>query len=665
MVTRERADDRRFGLGKSLDPVLEVLGREGVEIHYLCQEDAGIHGRHVLMRLQGLLVRSLAWAMGHAEFDALVGGILERLNMGRLAAKVAFERQVTHVHCHDPLIAAGFQWFRWYYGGRKAARFRHGLTQHGFGSYTQALHEDGARLDHRLMSWLRRWEVRILQQADWVVLPTRASRDQLARDLACYPVPGHWHVIPHPRPNLETVDHHHARRLLGWEDGWFVVLGVGRNAPLKRFADLIRACACLNHENLHLVLLGPGEDPQLRRLAQEAGLPAHRLHLDAQPDAGIHYSGSDVYVSTSTTESFGLANLEALQAGLPVLATAVGGVPEVVGSGGWLLPACHPTVLAEAIEILLHDPNQRMAHSQRARAWVNRWPDASRIASQYLALYRGDAVEEGVHLFPPLVLKGGNKGTLPLSLYPVPKPLDLPSDVRVLVFAPHPDDETLGVGGMLAGLRVRGSPVKVVVVTHGEKGDPEHKFQEPAKTIRLQEIRRALAVLNIEEYAQWDFPDGDCHDGEGLRSRMEKEIASFRPDWLLVPAPLEIHRDHVAVAQAATVAWLRLTPGCKLFYYEVSQPIPATHVVDVTPWRDTKLKALDCYRLPLSYCDYVGMNEALMRYRAECLLPGASSVEALLEVPPEDATSLMRAMCLLRQRLESICETNGSQSYAL
>ncbi len=652
IVTRERSDDRRYGLGKSLDPVLRSLRDQGMEILYLSQQDAGEGGRLFLARLQGRIVRWFGWIFRGSEFDALVGGVLERLNMGRLAAKVAFGRRQTHVHCHDPIIAAGYQWFRWYYGGYKAGRVRHGLTQHGFGSYTQALHEDGARLNGRLMAWLRRWERRILRRADWVLTPTAASLEQLARDLACYPIPEHWQVIPHARPGLTLTSRARARKTLGWSEDWFVVLGVGRNAPLKRFGDLIQACASFDEASLHLVLLGPGDDPTLRRLAREAGLPEHRLHLEASPEAGVYYSGADVYVSTSLTESFGLANLEALVAGLPVIATAVGGVPEVLGDGGWLIPPGQPAVLAEVIEKLWADGELREDLSRRAVSRARGWPDEHAVAARYLALYREGKTGEGRRWKMPQRKKLEEDRMEDLSVYPLPRPLSLSGDLRVLVFAPHPDDETLGVGGMLAGLAEMGARVKLVVVTEGERGDPARRFQAPTARVRQEELRQALAILGIDEHVQWKLPDGECVDDASLRGRIQAEIHAGRPDWLLVPSPLEIHRDHVAVARAVTHAWRRLgTPG-RLFYYEVSQPVAATHVVDVTPWQKRKLQALQCYRLPLSYCDYSTLSTSLMAYRARCLAPGAESVEALLEMKPKESGRLMRSMASLRRHME-------------
>ena len=647
MVTRERADDRRFGLGRSLDPLVAELHRQGIQVIYLSQEDAGQRGLRLLQRWHPYLVRLLGWAMRDTEAAALLGGVLERLNMGRLAAKVAFREKVSHVHCHDPLIAGGFQWFRWWYGGWSARQVRHGVTEHGFGSYAQALHEDGAALGGRVMRWLRAWERRILARCDWVMTPTEAGRRQLARDLAVYPLPSHWHVVPHPLGPMTFPGRVQARRQLGWAPEWFVVLAVGRHVPLKRFQDLIRACARLQDPNLHLVLLGPGDDPELRRFAREAGLAPETLHLAATPEPAAYYAGADVYVSTSATESFGLANLEAMAAGLPLLVTAVGGVPEVVGEAAWLVPPAQPALVAKALARWRDHPDERLSWAARARARARCWPRAVQVAEVYRSIYVGEGASR-LTMGEEIQQEGE---TTAWSVYPLPAQLE-PWSGRVLVIAPHPDDETLGIGGTIAAVRARGGTVRVVVVTDGAQGDPERRFSMPTATFRTQELQAALAVLGVTDWAQWHEPDGGCRARVALQRRFRRELETFAPDVILVPSPLDRHRDHALLAEAVLLAWLTVDSPARLFTYEITQPVMATHVVviDDIQWRK-KRRALAAYRLPLSYCDYGAMMENLMRYRALCLMPEAERVEAFQEIPRAQAPSLLAAMRRLRAQL--------------
>jgi glycosyltransferase involved in cell wall biosynthesis len=99
------------------------------------------------------------------------------------------------------------------------------------------------------------------------------------------------------------------------------------------------------------------------------------------------YHAADVYMSASSTESFGLANLEALCAGLPAICSAVGGVPEVVGDGGWLVPNDVGT-LSRALSALVDDVALRSMWAKRALARAAQWPLAAEIAQSYVAIYQ-------------------------------------------------------------------------------------------------------------------------------------------------------------------------------------------------------------------------------------------------------------------------------------
>ena len=87
-VTRELAGDRRFGIGRSLDPVIRALQREGHEVRYLTQQDQGPRAMQAQQRWTERLLPALRKGWGDAG-DLFLRVWIERLNMGRLAAKVA------------------------------------------------------------------------------------------------------------------------------------------------------------------------------------------------------------------------------------------------------------------------------------------------------------------------------------------------------------------------------------------------------------------------------------------------------------------------------------------------------------------------------------------------------------------------------------------------
>jgi glycosyltransferase involved in cell wall biosynthesis len=265
---------------------------------------------------------------------------------------------------------------------------RWGIGVHGFGCYSRATHEDGLTQGPRLQRWLRRIEAAILDAANWVTAPTQLALDQLARDLALPFNPKHWRVVPHAAPQMVMLDRVLARKQLGWQADGFHVLGVGRLANVKRFDILVAACASLatRYPALHLHLLGDGDRSTLQQIADAAGF-GDRLHFAVVDDVGPYLSAADAYASTSVTESFGLANFEALFAGLPCICTAVGGVPEVMGQGAWLIPV-DQDVLAGALEELMRRPEIRQMLSARAAVQAKRAPNLQRVVDQYVEIFR-------------------------------------------------------------------------------------------------------------------------------------------------------------------------------------------------------------------------------------------------------------------------------------
>ena len=389
-VTREASLDSRYGLRKSVSPVFGCLEKSADKVCYLSQAHISPRNQSMISRLIRLLVPIVSMIPSksiRACCSGLTIGILERLNMGRLAVKVAVRDGFSHIHAHDPIIAAGAQYFRF---GRKLSI---GVTQHGFGSYSQAIHEDGVPMPTLVMKWMRNWEKRILRRCHWVIMPSKIGLEQLARDLGEYPVPSHWSVINHPLPLIQKLPKKKARQELGLDPTIFYILSVGRIVPLKDFETLIRAVSQIKTElNWALVILGDGDDQGLKNTAKCCGLNESQLIFSVTDNIGVWYSAVDLYVSTSLTESFGMANHEAVCSGVPSVLTAVGAVPEVDGSASLLVPKRNVDAISEAIEDLMGNPQLRNDLSQRGAVLSANWPTPDEITDQYLACYKGSLI---------------------------------------------------------------------------------------------------------------------------------------------------------------------------------------------------------------------------------------------------------------------------------
>lgn len=385
MVTRESAEDRRYGLGRSLAPLMAPMAQAGAQVRYFCADDLDAAA---VQRRRDRTERWEGWPMvaGRPNRANLLRAWSERMHVGFAAARVALEEAYTHVHAHDPWLAAGVALGLRRHG---ASGVRWGLTQHGFGSYSQATHEDGLEQGPAAQAWLRRIERFTSLRARWVMAPTEPGLAQLARDFALPRVPAHWHCVPHAKPPVAArtpATREAARTALCWSSDEIVVLAVGRLVPLKCFDRIVRACAAQQDPRLRLQLLGGGDAAPLQALADSLGFAA-QLRVTSTDDVTPFLHGADVYMSASSTEAFGLANLEALCAGLPAICSAVGGVPEVMGDGAWLVPNDTGT-LTRALSALLADESLRTHWAARALARAATWPEADTIARRYVAIYQ-------------------------------------------------------------------------------------------------------------------------------------------------------------------------------------------------------------------------------------------------------------------------------------
>jgi glycosyltransferase involved in cell wall biosynthesis len=183
-----------------------------------------------------------------------------------------------------------------------------------------------------------------------------------------------------------------ARRTFGWNRDHVVVAFVGRFVPIKDLPTLVRAFAVARARvpQLRLLLVGDGEArPDVERLVAEHGL-GDAVHLAGwRSDLSIVYAASDIVALSSRNEGTPVAAIEGMAAGRPVLATRVGGVPDVVQDGrtGVLCEAADVDGLALALERLAADPRWRLELGREGRAFVRTGYSHTRLVDDIDALY--------------------------------------------------------------------------------------------------------------------------------------------------------------------------------------------------------------------------------------------------------------------------------------
>jgi starch synthase len=225
--------------------------------------------------------------------------------------------------------------------------------------------------------------------ADALVVETERE-GELLREFA---PGGKVHVIP---PGIDLASWSHPTGdvpLPGLPNGY--VLFAGRIAPNKGLPFLVRAVAEMPaSERPPVVFLGRdwGERPALEALARELGV-ADRItwlgHVESAREYRAVMRGASVFVLPSEWEAFGLVLLEAMAAGVPVVATSVGGVPEVLlgGTAGRLVPYADTAALGSAIRSVRSDPAERakLVAAGTARVADLDW---TRTVERHRALYR-------------------------------------------------------------------------------------------------------------------------------------------------------------------------------------------------------------------------------------------------------------------------------------
>jgi len=277
-----------------------------------------------------------------------------------------FRPDVVHTHGYRADVLAG-----WATGDRA----RRVATVHGFtgGDWKNRMYE--------------RLQMRSYCRYDAVVAVSRTVVDRLKTQGVSGPrvalIPNAWST---PVAPLSRID---ARTILGLDHEAVVVGWVGRLSAEKGCDVLLDAAARLAGLNARISVVGDG--------AERAGLEARTAALGLSdrvtwhglvPAAGRLMAAFDVFTMSSRTEGTPIALFEAMAAGVPVVATAVGGVPDVLQADqGWLVPSESPDALTAAIREALTDREEARRRANRASEHLRRDYSADPWLDRHVDLY--------------------------------------------------------------------------------------------------------------------------------------------------------------------------------------------------------------------------------------------------------------------------------------
>ena len=232
---------------------------------------------------------------------------------------------------------------------------------------------------------------------------------------------------------------------------------------------------------------------------------------------------------------------------------------------------------------------------------------------------------------------------------------------KILIVAPHADDESIGAGGFLS---TYGKQCDVWLVTDGRKGNsPDAQYTDGGLVAaRENEFKQVMDFFHVHDYAFLGLTDGNV--SLEMAKIYHKSIKAY--DYIFVPNQHEAHPDHAAVYKAIMKMKKKQKAKGDIVEYEVWTPLLRPNVyLPVTTLITNKLKAVSFYESQLKTLDYVSLAESLSRYRGfasddKYREAYFSHKQAYVEKRDRFASSLPKpvssVICKIKSRLKSLSQ---------
>ena len=352
-----------------------AMAERGHRVHFIA--------RDLPVRLHGMTRKVLFHEVTESNYPALANSGTYALTLASKMIEVASYERLDILHVHYAVPHATAAWMAREVLGDKAPRVV--TTLHG--TDTTLVGVDPNYLPITRFSILR---------SDAVTTPSEFLRRATWEGFGITPETCPIEVIPNfvdTERYAPLRDRESLRTFFpGLTEDEPVLIHVSNFRPVKRIGDVVAIFAEVHRQHpCRLVMIGDGPErsPAERRL-RELGLEDRVAFLGKQESFIEFLAASDVFLLPSEQESFGLAALEALSCGIPVVASNIGGVPEQVlhGETGYLAPVGDVRGMAGHVLTLVRDPEHWRLFSRRARENVLAHFQLAPAIDRYEALYR-------------------------------------------------------------------------------------------------------------------------------------------------------------------------------------------------------------------------------------------------------------------------------------
>lgn len=207
------------------------------------------------------------------------------------------------------------------------------------------------------------------------------------------------------------------------------------------------------------------------------------------------------------------------------------------------------------------------------------------------------------------------------------------SENKVLVLAPHVDDEVIGCGGSICKYTSKNTKVYITYMTDGSKGTLNNKEDMALAQIRKEEAHNIKEILGVEKCFFIDLKDRGEWDIEKAAADLAKIIDEIKPDAVYVPPSNDLHIDHQKTNKILQQIIISGKYNGLIYVYEIWTPINPNIIINITEFMDKKKEALAVCQSQTGIMDYKKMMFALNAYRA-CFIPlrGVDYAEAFWQL---------------------------------
>ena len=217
----------------------------------------------------------------------------------------------------------------------------------------------------------------------------------------------------------------------------------------------------------------------------------------------------------------------------------------------------------------------------------------------------------------------------PFLKYSLPLEEKLPAK-KILVIAPHQDDESIGCGGTIIKHVMAGGKVEIAFCTLGEES-------------RMHETQEALKILGskINHFLQFDIRSL-YNNTSKLAENFTELFIRIKPEIIFIPFMIDNHQDHIAVSRAFVKAYKQKKINSLVYAYSVWTTMIPNVVIDISQQWNKKEQAIKCYKTQIAGRDYVTMASSISKYWAIIKGKNIQYCESFFKATASEYVSLVK-----------------------